>query len=478
VSGGARFAVAVVVAASIVGGGAAAERALGPRPLSEAPPVAGVSGAWFCPHGGGVDGTGWVMVANPTQEPADVRLTTFVQDEARSREATVAPGTQDVFEVSAETASSATVVEYFGPQVVAGSVTTGGRGGTAAEPCSDQTGTRWFAPEGTSTRGHTTRVVILNPFATDAVVGVTLHVGEQVVRPGRLSGIVLPARSVASYDLNRFALGEAALIAEVEATLGKVAVGGLVVGAGHVRSSLAVQEPFPRAVLPGGGSGVLTVLAPEPRDVAVEARAQGPEEQIPLLDEESIGGTLAAAFPVEVADGVVIEAEAGRSFVAGRRLLAPAPEEPREPPRRGGRRRQRRQERAPRPAPAADLASTGGSPAASPLWVVPPAVAPGGGPATSILLLQNPGPEAATVELVALSPDGATELDPIEVGPGTSTSVSLEGSEPVTVVARARVGALVASQAGASPSGFAVALGVPIPTPSRPGEPGISLPAG
>jgi hypothetical protein len=69
-----RLAVAVLTATAAVGGGLALER-LGPRTPDPTTIGDEVSGAWFCPHGGGEGWRAWIAVANPTAEAAEVRLT-------------------------------------------------------------------------------------------------------------------------------------------------------------------------------------------------------------------------------------------------------------------------------------------------------------------------------------------------------------------------------------------------------------------
>jgi hypothetical protein len=476
-----RLILSILLAASVVGAGLAMESRLGARVPAETAVPEEVSGAWFCPHGGGEGYRGWVVVANPGAVPADLRLTTYAAGtDPAIGAATLEPGTHRYFEVGVSQMASASVVEFFGSEVGAGMVVAGPDGrGLAAEPCSSRAGTTWYVSESSTLRGEEAHVVVFNPFATDAVVEVALLAGNRMLRPSAFKGVVLGPGETRAFQLNRFALGEDALTATVTALLGRVAASGVVVGKGGVRSILAVPAASRTRSLPGAGDGrdgELVVATPTGLEAPFGAAALTAEGEVPALDLESVPGGTARSFPIEVPDaGLVVTADGPRPILAGRRLVpaapAPPPDEGREKGREkgggkeqpggpgGGGPRKEAREEAPSPEPS-DLASTGGGEAAARGWVVPPAVAPEGGPA--VLVLENPGPEEAEALITFLGESGPpAEPTTVVVGPRSTERLELPAAPPVTAVVDVSRGSVVAAQVALDPKRYAVAVGTP-----------------
>ena len=101
----------------------------------------------------------------------------------------------------------------------------GGEIGVGAEPCAPAHGPTWYAPDGTTEQGEDAYLIVMNPFAVDAVFDVVLFTPKRApIRNSALTDRVLrPGRSVA-FRLNAFAEGEPALGAQVDVSLGRVAV--------------------------------------------------------------------------------------------------------------------------------------------------------------------------------------------------------------------------------------------------------------
>jgi hypothetical protein len=109
-----RLVVAAAVSAVVVAGGVTMERRIGAAPRHPSAAGPGVSGAWYCPHGGGQGWRVWIVVANPTEVPSDVILTSRTGGgPPGSTASTVAPGTHAYVEVPAPEMASATVAEFF-----------------------------------------------------------------------------------------------------------------------------------------------------------------------------------------------------------------------------------------------------------------------------------------------------------------------------------------------------------------------------
>lgn len=463
-----RAVVAAFLAAAVVGGGLFLEQALGGAPPQPGSPPSVRTGAWFCPHGGGQGWRAWVVAANPSDRPASVRVTTFGSSGATVAREEVAPGALAYLSVPAEDQAAATTLEFFDSPVAAGMVVARPDGdGIGAEPCADRAATRWLVPEGTSVRGQTARLVVVNPFAESAVVDVALRTKDGPVRPGRVSGVVIGPRRSVAINLNELVLGEEPLVAEVRAALGKVVVGGVdLVADGGLRSVLGVREPATTWVLPAAGdgeTGQLTVTSPSGRRVPFHVRAQGQESQSVVLEEGSVPADAARTVPIEAQGaGLVVEADGPEPFVAGRRLSSGTPAPAPAPPRRGG--GVSRPPPPPPPPESTDSGAISGVPGGAQAWVAPPAVGPGGG--RSILVLENPGGPELRVDVVLLTASGPPQaLAEVTVPAGTSQRVDLSevvGDEPVAAVVRASHPGVVVAQAGLGPAGYAVAMGLPM----------------
>jgi hypothetical protein len=446
---------ALIVAATVALGGAFLDRSVGVKPKPALVRGAAASGAWFCPHGGGKkDWTVTLEVANPSDRPSTIRVTSFGEQKPTvPRTYTVGPGTTIAVPAGASGRGASSMVEYFGSWVAVGWVAQagGGESGVAAEPCTDRTGTRWFAPDGDTTQGQDAYLVVMNPFSSRAVFDVVLYTRDQPPnRSSALTDVLLaPDRSVA-IRLNDQALDETAVGAEVDVKRGRVAVASLGVGAvGGIRSAIGTTEATSRTFLtaasPGDQSKVV-VLNPSQAQTRFDATLLNPAEPSPAgsLTEQAQGGQSAVGYPVTATGASSVEvATTGAPAIAARRIAGPT----------------------------TDLGATGGSPAPATSWVVLPTVACS--PNVPGLVLVNPGSADETVTVHAL-PDGE--------GPSPrDTTVSVPAARAIgaprgflsvdptaAVVVTSSGGPILASGASSSCgqngiAGFAVASGIPVP---------------
>jgi hypothetical protein len=508
----ARLALVVVLAVGLTIGGLALERSLGVRPAAVgtvSTPEA-LSGAWFCPHGGGEGWDLWVLVANPSEQPSRLVLTSHgATSEASS--ATLEPQTHRYFSVSAEEPAAGTVVEFFGGQVAASMVVARPEGrGLAAEPCTSTAADRWYVPDGTAeVEGEGASIVVMNPTAADAVVDIVVTTERESLRPGPLQGVVLGPGRVKAFDLNRFSLGARTIAARVTAAVGRVAVAGFGLSEGGIRAEIGVSQLGRRWFLPGtgdGGRGELVVAAPV-AEVPFQARAQGSEQQVPALEQANVEAGSIRTFTVPTREGgLVVEAEGSVPLVVARRSSfggagveepdeampggespspAPSPspdaspaQTPEESPTPGesptasptpspsptaADERPRPDRDRPEPTDTVDEASTAGSPVVAASWVVPPSTGPKGGLAA--LIIQNPGTRAIRARVLVFGSSGpveAPELAEVEVPAGRVAVLDLEPvGEPVTALVTSTGGGVVAAQAALSAHAYAVCLGSP-----------------
>jgi hypothetical protein len=515
----ARLVLVVVLAVGVTVGGLALERSLGVRPAAVGTvsiPEA-LSGAWFCPHGGAEGWDVWVLAANPSNQPSRLVLSPHGAT-AEVSSATLEPRTHRYFKVSADELAAGTVVEFFGGQAVASMVVArpGGRG-LAAEPCTSTAADRWYVPDGTAeVEGEGASVVVMNPTAADAVVDFVLTTEDESLRPGPLQGVVLGPGRVKGIDLNRFSLGARTVGARVTAAVGRVAVAGFGLSEGGIRAQIGVSQPGGRWFLPGtgdGGRGELVVGAPAD-EVPFEARAQGSERQVPVLEQANVEAGAIRTFTVSTREGgLVVETEGSSRFVVARRSSfggagveepaeavqpgetptppspspdaspeeSPAPGEsptatptPSPSPTAADDEPRSRRDR-PEPTDSVDEASTAGSPIVSASWVVPPATGPEGGAAS--LIIQNPGTRAIRARVLLFGSNGpveAPDLAETEIPAGTVAVLDLAPvGESVTALVTSAGGGVVSAQAALSADAYAVSLGSPVGSVLTDSAPGI-----
>jgi hypothetical protein len=446
------FAVLVLV----VSGGFAFQRGVGVATPVQAPAPTTSSGAWFCPHGGGPkQWKATLYLANPGETPVAVRVTSIsARKPGNPDDVTVPPQATVAVSVPVKGREASTFVEYFDGWVAASWVTQGGGGeiGVGAEPCASATAPTWYTSDGTTEQSEDAYLVVMNPFAVDAVFDVVLFTPKRApIRNSALTDHVLrPGKSVA-FRLNAFAEGDPAVGAEVEVSLGRVAVSSMgITRDGGIRDVIGSVEIGPQAYLPvGGGAGQLTMDLMVVGDDQVDFGATLLSGSAPVpaggLTEASQNPTSTRPYPVTFSgpSSVDVVAQTDGAFAATLRSAGVGN----------------------------DSGATGGAAAPASDWVVLPAIA--GEPARPRIVLVNPGNAPVTVTFHALpsagdvsTPDGALTIPGGSVGqvpPGF-----LEGLHGSAVEIRSSDGDFLALAASTSLgvkglSTYALAMGVMVP---------------
>jgi Family of unknown function (DUF5719) len=448
--------VAILAPVVLLAGAAYAQRELTPRSF-EAVERPESSGAWFCPHGGGPEG--WdvqLQVANPGTRTAMIRVRSLGQDKPGEPETLeVEPGALVRVPVSGDGRGAASVVEWFGQWVAVGWLADAGEEetGVAAEPCAPAAGDRWLLPDGvTETEDDEAYLVVMNPFAREAVFSVTLLGRQEPVQHSSTTDVALkPFRSTA-FRLGEILSGEPTVGAIVDVSVGRVAAASLgVTVSGGTRSALGyLGTPPSNLTFPGGddaGRTQLSVMSasttPEGGRVSLSGDILG-EGQSPQafagLAESSLPPMSARTFPATTSVPSSIRFEvSGDRIAAVRRTFGTVSDQ---------------------------AAVTGAEPASS--WVVLPTVV--GSPSHPGLVLANPGTEPAEVTLSFLSP-GPDQQVTVTVPPQSTAEAPepfLSVAPEAGVLATAASGTFVPASASYSLgieglAGYAVALGIPIP---------------
>lgn len=444
---------AVLIVVLVAAGGVYVQREVGPRPAEAGPAGAAPSGAWFCPHGGG---TGWTVslaVANPGSDQVSIRVRTLGKGKPTPmKDYVLDAGSEMLVPVPADSRESSSIVEYFGGWVAAGWVAHAGGNerGTGAEPCLPDAGMKWLVPGGTTVENEDSYLVVMNPFASDAVFTVTLISEKPEVSTAELTDVPLkPDRSVA-FHLNETVLGRTTVSAALDVKIGRVAAAMLGVSeSGGVRSTEGILGGLPeRAILPGGfdqGTTDLSVTNTTARALTLGGSLlqRGGSQPLGSLSGSTPPPGSAETYGVTTEGPSTIDLRAGAPVAAARRTYGRV----------------------------SDSGSSVGAAASARAWVVLPAVA--GGPSHPGLVLADPGDRPAEVTLSFLPASAGSPTAPITVTvpAGRTVAVPAEwmGSDPsAAVLAVASSGSFVPAAASYSLgregyATYAVSLGVPIP---------------
>jgi hypothetical protein len=444
---------AVVVTVLMVGGAAYADRELEPRPLGSAPATTAVSGAWFCPHGGGKkDWEVSLQVANPGDVPATIRVRTLGHGRPTDPQTLVVdPSSFLRIPVPGNGRERSSMVEWFDQWVAVGWVAHAGgdEGGVAAEPCAPAAGERWLLPDGTTeTEENDDFVIVMNPFSRDAVFSVVILSERQgPVEFGELTDVVLGPHRSRAIRLNDVVRGERTVSTIVEASVGRVAAATLGVStSGGIRSALGYLGEAPQElVFPGGddaGRTDLAVMNTSQERVALDGDLLETELELPFagLADSVPPPESGRTYPSTTSGptSVVFSAQ-GPGVAATRRTFGVSSDQ---------------------------ASSSGAVPARS--WLILPAVV--GSPSHPGLVLANPGQEPAVITLSYVGTSSGQSVT-VTVPPRRTVAAPvgfLEASPDSAVLAVASEGTFVAAAASYSlgREGFAtyaVALGIPIP---------------
>jgi hypothetical protein len=442
-----------VLALTMTGSGILLDRAEpGPSQGAAATQTVTETGGWFCPHGGGKDWRAWIVVTNPGSTPVQVRATSFGRDRPpQAFSFTVGAERQVYREVPAGETGASTEVEFFGGWVGASSVvrSMGDDPGIAAARCTAAAQPAWYVPDGTTGRGETSYVILMNPFATDAALEITIRTEERQLQPSSLTPYVIRPRSSVALPLNTFALQsprERTVATRVVTNLGRAVVGGVGISSQGIRAEggLPVLQTRWNFAASAAQSWFVPVFHPGEHLATVSLLAQTASSQhvVPGLEEVDLDPTTVRTFDVTDLqnNGLAVQSTNRVPVAAAARLIGPG-----------------------------DVATLNGSARAFARWLVLPPLPPEGG--SAVLVVSNPRLIPATVGIRLIGDDGpvaAPGLQSVRVGAGRAVVVPFPerlGESPVSAIVESRDGAVVVATTGSSPdeAGYAATQGHPIP---------------
>ena len=403
-----------------------------------------------------------LYVANPGTVPVTVRIESFGPDKpSRPQVEEVPAGSTKIVEVPSSVRTDTSMVEYFGGWVAAGWVSlAGGQDvGVAAEPCLAQAATDWTLPDGTTQEDEAAWIVVMNPFASDAVFDVTgLSERDAPATSKDLTDYVLPGYRSTAFKLNDLLEGEESLAALVHVSIGRVAVATLGISAKRgVRSSDGWPGAAPhQMILPGGGDGgssVVMVANPGDKPASYGATALGPRgpSVAPGLKEANVAAQAAASSSAHTSGPTALVVHSSSGIVAARRSEGHG----------------------------TDQGSTAGVAGPAAGWVVLPATGPP--PQVPGVFLTNPGTQDATVRLTTLPPvdtiDPITASITVKAGHTIEAPARLLADHPLCAVLVVADSGTIVAAAGSSSGGdkgldsYAVSAGARIPDEDLPQTP-------
>ncbi len=200
---------------------------------------------WFCP---GLPTTGrvpadqtLVTFSNTGDQPADV-VVTLSPDEGKPTSSSfeVAPFTVVTRDRPSLGPPGGLTVETFGGAVV---VEEGidGANGIDISPCATRSAAEWQFAAGTTPRGIQQWLVVLNPYASDAKIDVTIRTNNGVRRPDQLQAFDVPRHSRRVIPIHDAAVREDRVAVEVNASTGRVVAAQTLVFTGDIGTPAVAQ---------------------------------------------------------------------------------------------------------------------------------------------------------------------------------------------------------------------------------------------
>ncbi|MGQ0743363.1 MAG: DUF5719 family protein [Acidimicrobiales bacterium] len=402
------------------------------------PPSAG-SSAWFCAGATARADTpaeGTVVVVNTTEVGLQGTVTALgvaplITDVDRVEAAptgsvalTLGPYGRSAFRLRdlVDSPFAAAVVELNGGGVVV-DLTTSGPLGESATPCVSSASPTWHFAEGSTARDVSQIVSVANPFADGAIIDLRFATDEGVAEPVALEGLAVPARSMVTVDVGQFVQRRNEVSTTVVARTGRVVAGRLLAWDGSSgrrgvsvtmgATAAGTEWYFPDGLEADGVAERFSLFNPGSKEAEVElalAVDQAETEPLALRLAPRSRLTVAAADQTRIPRGtphsVIVTSTNGEGVVAERIFQAGTPSN-----RRG-------------------LVVTLGARLSSRRWAV---AAGGSGPGeTELVVVYNPGPTPANVEVATLVDGTLTRpaaLGGVTVGPGQRTEIKVSDTQ-------------------------------------------------
>lgn len=201
-----------------------------PSPPSAATTLPVESGAWYCAAGDTAKGNTLTIVGavHPSAtDSAALEIDTYASGERRpGDEVEVAPGSLHVQPVVGTVGEVGVTAQWWrAPATVTRIWTHGAIGepnGLVSGPCEAEPASTWYLPGVTTAGGAQARIVVSNPFDTDAAFSVTLLTPDGEEKPELLKNVGVTSHNIRVVDLNAHAPERTDLGAVVTVRAGRV----------------------------------------------------------------------------------------------------------------------------------------------------------------------------------------------------------------------------------------------------------------
>ncbi len=397
----------------------------GPEPSAAVPPVS------ICPvvEGGGretnvsvlssVDGVG--------------RITTFVAGAEVGALDFRTGGSGSVTVPASETGAvgaAAALIEKPTETTAAGVVTSSPTS-VAAESCADSAPTQSFISGGSTAGESTFEMQLMNPYAGEAVVDMTVTTEAGIESDSRFDAVVVPALTSITMDLSQIIPGREWISVNIETSRGSVLSVGRQISGGEIAilRAVAPDQDWWLPVPAGDEARELLIVSPTNSEIQYQVDLYGPQG----LEEAMESGVLPARGRVGIPLSVVTSEAIGVRVISTGPVVAAlwiSSEE-------GG------------------LAATTGSTIDSPAWLLPGASGPPGGEGSLVVL--NSGIEPVAVRVRSLAED--SRVGDFEIAPEDLLTVGLIPADGYLVEATGPVVALWTSHVA---GGRSAAIGIPV----------------
>jgi hypothetical protein len=419
-----------------------------------------IQGAWYCAAGSTAEGDALDVLAGAVGT-SNVHLETFADGEIEpAHQLRLEADEVRLRGIEGEDAEVGLLGIWEGaPAAVARTWRRGAEDevpGLVHGPCVGETSSSWYLAGVATDGGASARIVVANPFETDAAIDVELLTTDGPETPELLQNVGVPARTTRTIDLNEFAPEREDLGAVVNVRSGRVVAEGWqaldpaigdISGVALTRLATAPAEQWTVPWLPADAVQSWVTIAnvgEQPAAIRLTVHTEDGGGAADEVDEVSVpaGGVrrvdLGTALPADVGQGglTVTSENAVPIVVAGASRI---PHEDEEVQRTG-------------------ILHLLGHPEPHTYWFLPGVA---GDDRRAAIHLLNPTADPSEVDVTLFTPEGAVtaeELSGIAVGPGATASLRVDphlpdGTEAYGVLVVARTAEVVVALHSYSPEG-------------------------
>lgn len=352
----------------------------GPVPGTEPPPVA------ICPIFQGGDRTTSISVLSSVDGRG--RLSSFAAGEETGalEFRTGSTGATTLQAADVEAVGNAGGLIEMPSETTASAVLVSGPESRAAESCADTPTGQAFISGGSTITDAFFEVQLINPYAGEATVDLTVTSDAGVESNDRFNDVIVPALSVITVDLTQIIPGRESISVDIETTRGRILAFGrqTVDGESAMWRAVAPEQDWWLPVPPGESTKQMLIATPEATEVEYQVDLYGPEGFV----EAHANGVIPARGSAVVPLAAITTGAAGVRVVTTGDVVASL-----------------------RMDSAAGMAATTGSPVDAPVWLLPGASGPPGG--SSALVVLNSGLEPVTVSVRTMA--GSTIVRNLDV---------------------------------------------------------------